>query len=114
MEPYVLYKSARRNFPMCDLIYKDEEGKLVCIQVSLERKGARKVGVGAFKAFCKHMGWEAPLSEDQRLLMSFVYCPNPKFADEAKVDVSGIFDSYTVWHVDEDFGTGYPVHRNLQ
>jgi hypothetical protein len=114
MEPYVLYKSTSRNFPMCDLVYKDEEGKLVCIQVSLEQKGARTVGVGAFKAFCKHMGWEAPLSEDQRRLMSFVYCPNPKFADEAKVDVSGIFDSYTVWHVDEDFGTGYPVHRNLQ
>ena len=99
---------------MCDLVYKDEEGKLVCIQVSLERKGARKVGVGAFKAFCKHMGWEAPPSEDQRPLMSFVYCPNPKFADKARVDVSGIFDSYTVWLVNEDFGSGYPVHRNLQ
>ena len=116
MEPYVLYKSARRNFPMCDLVYKDEEGKLVCIQVSLEQKGARTVGVGAFQAFCEHMGWEAPLSEDQRRLISFVYCPNPKFVDKARVKFSYGVDlrSYTVWLVNEDFGSGYPVHRNLQ
>jgi len=108
MEPKVLYKSASSNFPMCDLVYKDEEGKLVCIQVSLERKGARTVDVGAFQAFCVHMGWGASPSADQRRLMSFVYCPNPKIADKARVEFSGgvDLDSYIVWHVNADFGSG--------
>ena len=100
MEPDVLYKPFSSNFPMCDLVYKDEEGKLVCIQVSLEGDSRRTVGVGVFQKFCKSMGLEASPSKD---LVSFAYCPDPKFANKARVVG---FDSYTVWHVNADFGSG--------
>ena len=103
MEPDVLYKSSSSNFPMCDMVYKDKEGKLVCIQVSLERKSSRTVEVSVFQKFCKSMGWEALPLEDQRRRISFVYCPDPKFANKARVVG---FDSYTVWHVNADFGSG--------
>jgi hypothetical protein len=43
---------------------------------------------------------EASPSKD---LVSFVYCPDPKFANKARVVG---FDSYTVWHVNADFGSG--------
>ena len=108
MKPNVLYKSLNDGFPFCDLVYKDKEGKLVCIQVSLKRSGKREVGVGAFKKFCKRMGWTAQPSKDQLRLISFVYCPDPMLADTAEVDFEdGIeLDSYTVWHMDTDFGSG--------
>ena len=105
MEPNVLYKSSNPNFP---LVYKDKEGKLVCIQVSLERTAKLTVDVGAFQEFCGRIGWEASPSEDQLRLMSFVYCPDPKLADKATVEFGdGVeLDSYTVWHVNADFGSG--------
>jgi hypothetical protein len=108
MTPNVLYKSLNDGFPMCDLVYKDGGGKLVCIQVSLKQSGKREVGVGAFKKFCKRMGWKAQPSKDQLRLISFVYCPDPMLADAADVDFEGgiELDSHTVWHMDTDFGSG--------
>jgi hypothetical protein len=108
METNVLYKSLNDGFPFCDLVYKDEGGKLVCIQVSLKRSGKREVGVGAFKKFCKRMEWTAQPSKDQRRLISYVYCPEPKLADKAEVEFeNGIeLNSSSVWHVDSNYDSG--------
>ena len=105
MEPDVLYKSLSASFPFCDMVYKDKDDKIFCIQVSLGRSGKRHVSVGAFNNFCKRIGLEAA---DQRRLISYVYCPEPKLADKAEVEFeNGIeLNSSSVWHVDSNYDSG--------
>ena len=113
MEPMVLYKSLNVNFPFCDLVYKEHtkdgrEGKLVCIQVSLEANGKWEVKAVAFQKFCARMGWgEHPLKE-QIDRISYVYCPDPAVASKAKVTFeTGVgIDKYTVWYVNTDYSSG--------
>ena len=110
MEPLVLYKSLNVTFPFCDMMYKENgpEGKLVCIQVSLETKGRREVEAGAFKDFCVRMGWGDDPSTEQVDRIAFVYCPDPALADTAQVTVAvGVgIKEYTVWHVNTDYSSG--------
>ena len=70
MVPMVLYKSYNVHFPFCDQVYKEDtkngkEGKLVCIQVSLEANGTREVKADAFQKFCVCMGWGEHPSKEQ-------------------------------------------------
>ena len=110
MEPMVLYKSLNVNFPFCDLVYKEngKEGKLVCIQVTLEANGKREVKAGAFQKFCARMGWGEHPSKEQVDRISYVYCPDPAVADKAKVTFeAGVgIDKYTVWYVNTDYSSG--------
>ena len=101
MTPKVLYM----NSPFCDIVYKDEEGKLVCIQVGLGKRGQRDVTVGAFKEFCVRMGWGKSPSKDLLDRISYVFVPEPRLADVAKVKLGdGIgIDPYTVWHMNADY-----------
>ena len=109
MEPMVLYKSLNDNFPFCDLVYKEngKEGKLVCIQVSLEADGKRKVKARAFQLFCERMGWGEHPSKEQVDRISYVYCPLPAVADKAEVTFeAGVeIDKYTVWYLNPDFSS---------
>jgi hypothetical protein len=110
MKVKILYKSFNVNFPFCDFVYKDKQnGGLVCIQVSIEKDGHRKVEEGSFKSFCKYMGWEqGKPPEDVCDKISFVYCPLPILADKARVTFdAGIgISKYTVWHLCPDFKCG--------
>jgi hypothetical protein len=113
MVPMVLYKSYNVNFPFCDLVYKEHpkdggEGRVVCIQVSLEANGKREVKAGAFQKFCARMGWGEHPSKEQVDRISYVYCPDPAVADKAKVTFeAGVgIDKYTVWCVNTDYSSG--------
>lgn len=110
MVPMVLYKSLNTAFPFCDMVYKETgpEGKLVCIQVSLEANGKRKVQVGAFAKFCERMGWGERPSTRNVARIKYVYCPDPAIADTAQVAFAdGVgMHAYTVWHVNKDFSSG--------
>ena len=113
MVPMVLYKSYNVIFPFCDMVYKEQtkdgrEGKLVCIQMSLEANGKRDVKAGAFQKFCAHMGWGEHPSKEQIDRISYVYCPDPALADKAKVTFeAGVgIDEYTVWYVNTDYSSG--------
>jgi len=108
MEPEVLYTSLRSPYPFCNMVYKDKDDTLFCIQVSLERDGKRHVSVSAFHEFCARMGWGASPSADQLRHISFVYCPEPELAATAEVVFeAGVgLDVYTVWHVDEYYYSG--------
>jgi hypothetical protein len=103
MEPDVLYTSLRSPSPFCNMVYKDKDDTVFCIQVSLERDGKRHVSVSAFHDFCTRMGWGSSPSADQLRLVSFVYCPEPKLAATAEVVFeAGVgLNVYTVWHVEE-------------
>jgi hypothetical protein len=61
MVPKVLYRSLDKNFPFCDILFleQDSESKkkrLVCVQVSIEGKGKRRVELSAFQIFCERLG----------------------------------------------------------
>lgn len=105
MEMNVLYRSTNVNFPLCDLVFKNSIGKIVCIQVSMESGGKRDVTLGAFKDFTSRMGWAMPLTQDKLSLVSYVYCPDPAFANVARVKFEdGIcIDNYCVWCIDKDY-----------
>ena len=108
MKPNVLYRSATKNFPFCDMLYLAESGekkKLVCVQVSIEGSGKRKVEPGPFQEFCERLGWGPTPTAEQLALIEYVYCPRPALADKAAVtfdDGMGISE-YSVWHVDPNF-----------
>ena len=115
MKPNVLYRSLNKSFPFCDMLYLKDAGsgatttmmkkKLVCVQVSIEGKGKRKVDLGVFSKFCERLGWGPTPTPEQLDLIEYVYCPLPSLADKAAV----IFDEgvgiseYSVWHVDPNF-----------
>jgi hypothetical protein len=48
LETNVLYHSLNPNFPFCDCLFKDEENLFMCIQISVERDGKRKVEESKF------------------------------------------------------------------
>ena len=67
MKPNVLYRPLDKSFPFCDVLYLEDLGsdsgattttkkKLVCVQVSIEGKGKRKVDLGVFSKFCERLG----------------------------------------------------------
>jgi hypothetical protein len=116
MKPNVLYRSPKKNFPFCDVLYLEDLGsdsgatattkkKLVCVQVSIEGKGKRNVDLGVFSKFCEHLGWGPSPTQEQLDLIEYVYCPLPSLADKAVVTFDegvGICE-YSVWHVDPSF-----------
>jgi len=117
MVPDVLYTYTHRpspgdasSPPFCDLVYLGPDGQVVCVHVSLERSGQRQrhVGVGAWAEFSERMGWGPSPSADQLRLITYVYCPEPQLASEAHVVFEGGvgLDTYTVWHVHEEFFSG--------
>ena len=107
MKTMVLHKSLNVNFLFCDLVYKENgrEGRVVCIQVSLEANGKREVTAEAFQKFCARMGWGEHPSKEQVDRISYVYCPDPAVADKATVTFeAGVdIDKYTVWYVNADY-----------
>ena len=110
MKTMVLHKSLNVNFLFCDLVYKENgrEGRVVCIQVSLEANGKREVTAEAFQKFCERIGWGEHPSKEQVDRISYVYCPDPAVADKATVTFeAGVdIDKYTVWYVNKDFSSG--------
>ena len=113
MVPMMLYKSYNVNFPFCDLVYKEHtkdgrEGRVVCIQASLEANGKREVTAEAFQKFCARMGWGEHPSKEQVDRISYVYCPDPVVADKATVtfEAGVAIDEYTVWYVNTDYSSG--------
>ena len=110
MKRNVLYRSLNKSFPFCDMLFleQDPESKktwLVCVQVSIEGKGKRSVGLSAFQDFCKRLGWDASQMPEMLGMIKFVYCPLPALADKAAVTFEeGVrISEYTVWHVDPNF-----------
>jgi hypothetical protein len=110
MKPNVLYRSLNKSFPFCDMLflYQDPESgktRLVCVQVSIEGKGKRSVGLLAFQDFCKRLGWDASQMSEMLGMIMFVYCPLPALANKAAVtfDEGVKISEYTVWHVDPNF-----------
>jgi Pyruvate/2-oxoacid:ferredoxin oxidoreductase delta subunit len=67
------------------------------------KDGKRNVTTGMFQQFCAHMH----LSKEQADRISYVYCPDPALADNAKVTFeAGVgIDEYTVWYVNTDFSS---------
>ena len=112
MKPNVLYRSLNKGFPFCDMLYLKASGsgagakeKLVCVQVSIESKGKRKVDLGVFSKFCERLGWGPTPTPEQLALIEYVYCPLPSLADNAAVtfDEGVGISQYSVWHVDPNF-----------
>ena len=115
MKPNVLYRSLNKSFPFCDMLYLKDAGsgatttmmkkKLVCVQVSIEGKGKRKVDLGVFSKFCERLGWGPTPTHEQLDLIEYVYCPLPSLADKAAVtfDMDVGISEYSVWHVDPNF-----------
>ncbi len=82
LETNVLYHPLNPNFPFCDCLFKDEEGLLMCIQISVERYGERKVEKSKFHRFCEQMGLEIPDGNNTIKMydtdkIHFVFCPLP-------------------------------------
>jgi hypothetical protein len=115
MKPNVLYRSLNKSFPFCDMLYLEDAGsgatttmkkkKLVCVQVSIEGKGKRKVDLGVFSKFCERLGWGPTPTPEQLDLIEYVYCPLPSLADKAAVtfDEGVGISEYSVWHVAPNF-----------
>jgi hypothetical protein len=78
-----LYRPDKQNFPLCDMMYKDSKGTLVCVQVSWTKD--RIVETGPFLKFCEAMGLCATDSEQLseaeeeqiKRTVHFVFCPRP-------------------------------------
>gem|GEM_PF-5204806 len=91
MEVNTLYRPLESRFPLCDMMYKDEEGTLVCIQVSWSP--IRMVDNGPLGKFCHAVGLCADkggnLTETEiefvKERVLFVYCPRPRHYRNADV-----------------------------
>jgi len=91
MEVNTLYRPLESRFPLCDMMYKDEEGTLVCIQVSWSHE--RTVDKGPLGKFCHAVGLCADKGGDltdaeadrvkERVL--FVFCPRPRLYPGARL-----------------------------
>ena len=115
MKPNVLYRSLNKSFPFCDMLYLEDAGsgattttmkkKLVCVQVSIEGKGKRKVDLGVFSKFCERLGWGPTPTPEQLDLIEYVYCPLPSLADKAAVtfDEGVGISKYSFLHVAPNF-----------
>jgi hypothetical protein len=91
MEVNTLYRPPESRFPLCDMMYKDEEDTLVCIQVSWSPE--RTVDNGPLGKFCHAVGLcadkggqltvaEAEFVKARALI---VYCPRPRHYRDADV-----------------------------
>ena len=89
MEKNTLYRSITPSFSFCDMVYKNGEGTLVCIQVSWDPH--REVKAGAVREFCHAVGLcdnkdgpftvnEAQRAKENVLL---VLCPRPRLSSKA-------------------------------
>jgi hypothetical protein len=91
MEVNTLYRPLESRFPLCDMMYKDEEGTLVCIQVSWSP--IRTVDKGPLGKFCHAVGLCADKGgnltktevEFVKKRVLFVFCPRPRHYRNADV-----------------------------
>jgi hypothetical protein len=91
MKINTLYRPLDSKYPCCDMMYKDEEGTLVCIQVSWSHE--RTVDKGPLGKFCHAVGLCADKGGDltdaeadrvkERVL--FVFCPRPRLYPGARL-----------------------------
>jgi hypothetical protein len=83
MENDTLYRPLKENYPLADIIYKQNE-KLVAIQVSREVGGKRSIDKSTIILFLDHLKSENIKEED----FTYYYCPSPQYADSATVTIS--------------------------
>jgi hypothetical protein len=83
MENDTLYHPLKGNYPLADIIYKQNE-KLVAIQVSREVGGKRSIDKSTIIKFLDHLKSENIKEED----FTYYYCPSPQYADSATVTIS--------------------------
>lgn len=99
METNTVYYSLKSNFPAFDMVYKEtKEGKnkLVCIQVTRQRKKEREINRSALEQFCV----DVKIGSND---LELVLVPNPKLADESKLVVKEEPYPFTVWKLPGDY-----------
>jgi hypothetical protein len=82
MENDTLYRPSKENYPLIDIIYKQNE-KFFAIQVSREVGGKRSIDKSTIIKFLDHLKAES-IEED----FAYYYCPSPQYADSATVTIS--------------------------
>jgi len=100
METNTVYYSLKSNFPAFDMVYKETKkgkNKLVCIQVTRQRKKEREINRSAFEQFCQSMG-NIGIND-----LELVLVPNPNLADESKLVVKEEPYPFTVWKLPRDY-----------
>ena len=90
MEVNMLYKSVNPNAPSVDMVFKNDKGTLICIQVSWDPD--REVKASAFQMFCHAVGlcadkkvFTAEETQWVRENVLFVFCPPPRLFGKAKL-----------------------------
>jgi hypothetical protein len=83
MKSGVLYYPLTQNFKLVDLVFKEEKGKYIGFQVSVERGGKRKVSGPSLRNFLRNFN-----DVDQ---FTYYYVPLPEFADQATITIEGDF-----------------------
>ena len=111
MRENTLYRSVMPDFPFCDMMYKDTNGTLVCIQVSW--KSDREVKDSPFQEFCHAVGLCAKkpdegcfTTEEERWAKEhvfLVFCPRPRFYDDAKLTFKCFLEGGAIVRMGEGF-----------
>ena len=112
MEPGVLYKPSRSNYPAVDMMSKTEEGLLYGLQVTRLQDGTRKVKVSAVALWLKSIGLM-----DRMDLIRIAVIQKPDLAAKFKVEYEGDSKGYPqleVWKVPLDYGRGSNISSNSQ
>ena len=84
MDELVLYKSLNKNYGAVDMLYKDENGDIVGIQVTRQMDNVKKVKSSALREIIER---QLEMPNDKKLQLVLV--PHPKRATKAKISISG-------------------------
>ena len=113
MEVNTLYRPLESSFPFCDMMYKDEEDTLVCIQVSWSPERTLKPGpLGEFchaVGLCANKGGKLTKAEAKLVAerVLFVFCPRPRHCREADVHFKNVVvRGAAVMHMGQRFTSG--------
>ena len=117
MKGNTLYRSMMPGFPFCDMMFKNDKGTLVCIQVSWDPN--REVKASPFQKYCHAMGLCADegafTAEEKRWVKKNVlllFCPRPRLSSKATLtfekrcvlrggDIVRMGEGFTSW-IDEN------------
>ena len=83
MEPWVLYVSLNPNFPMCEMMYKTEQGCLMLLQVTRQKNPIKMAARIAWEKCMKQIA----MPSDKLHLVKTILIPHPQYANEASLTV---------------------------
>jgi hypothetical protein len=105
MEPRVLYRSLKENYPAVDMMYKTDDGMLVGIQVTRLQESTRTVKRDAVDSWLDSVGLGGRIDRSN---VSIAVVPRPSIASEftAYYDVPCVgYPDIEIWSIPSDYSS---------